>query len=81
MNPHTRILMFLQAFSDRVGDKMCKCCRIDIEDTKAMAKIWDNIKNEALKICNKYDSQMGKLWKSKMLGESKAMKTVFKEHK
>jgi len=81
MNPHTRVLMFLQAFSDRVGDKICKRCGIDIEDAKTTAKVWDDVKNEALKICNKDDSQMGKLRKSKMPGESEPTKTVSKERK
>jgi len=76
MNPHTRVLMFVQAFSDRVGDKICKRCGIDIEDAKTTAKVWDDVKNEALKICNKDDSQMGKLWKSKMQGKNEPRKTM-----
>jgi len=70
--------MFLQAFSDRVGDKIYKRYGIDIEDAKTMANVWNDVKNEALKICNKDDSQMGKLRKSKMPVESEQMKTVSK---
>jgi len=83
ISPHTRVFMFLQAFSDRVGDKICKHCGIDIEDAKTMARIWMNVKHEALKICTKDDSQMSKLWKSKMQGENEPAKTVSstKEHK
>ena len=78
ISPHTRVFIFLQAFSDRVGDKIYKRCKINIEDAKTMAKVWDDIKNEALKICNKDDSQMGKLQKSKMPGESEPTKMVSK---
>jgi len=78
MNSHTRVLMFLKAFLDRVADKICKQCGIDIEDAKIMAKVWHDVKNKALKICNKHNSQMGKLWKSKIPGESEPMKTLSK---
>jgi len=29
---HTRVFMFLQAFSDRIGDKLCKRCNIDVNE-------------------------------------------------
>ena len=35
-----------------------------------------DVKHEALKICTKDDSQMSKLWKSKMQGENEPAKTV-----
>jgi len=76
ISPHTRVFMFLQAFSDRVGDKICKHCGIDIEDAKITARIWMDVKHEALKICTKNDSQMSKLWKSKMQEENEPAKTV-----
>jgi len=78
MNSYTRVLIFLQAFSDRVGDKICKRCGIDIEDAKTMANVWNDVKNETLKIYNKDDSQIGKLRKSKMQEESEPMKTLSK---
>jgi len=61
MNLYTRGLMCLQAFSDRVRDKICKHYGIDIEDAKTITNIWNDVKNEALKICTKDDSQMSKL--------------------
>jgi len=79
MNLHTRVLMFLQAFSDRVGDKICKRCGIDIEDAKTTANVWNDVKNEALKICTKDNSQISKLRKSKIQEESEPMKTVSKK--
>jgi len=81
MNSHTRVLIFWQAFSDRVGDKICKRCRIDIEDAIITANVWNDVKDEALKICNQDDSQMGKLRKSKMPAESEPMNMVSKQCK
>jgi len=76
ISPHTGVFMFLQAFSDRVGDKICKRCGIDIEDAKTMARIWMDVKHQALKICTKDNLQMSKLWKSNMQGENEPAKTV-----
>ena len=28
INQHTRVFLFLQAFSDKIGDKLCKRCKI-----------------------------------------------------
>jgi len=32
ISTHTRVFMFLQAFSDKIGDKLCKRCNIDINE-------------------------------------------------
>jgi len=66
ISAHTRVFMFLQAFSDRIGDKLCKRCNIDIDEPATTTNIWNTLKTEALKICTRKDSQMNKLWKSKM---------------
>jgi len=58
--------MFLQAFSDRIGDKLCKRCNIDIDEPATTTNVWNTLKAEALKIWSREDSQMNKLWKSKM---------------
>jgi len=70
INEHTRVFMFLQAFSDKIGGKLCKRCNIDIDDTASMANIWTNLHKESLSICMKNDSQMSKLWKTKQQMES-----------
>jgi len=66
ISTHTRVFMFLQAFSDRIGDKLCKRCNIDIDEPATTTNVWNTLKTEALKICTREDSQINKLWKSKM---------------
>jgi len=58
---HTRVCIFLQVLSHRLGNKICKHCGIDIENAKTMARIWMDMRHEALQICTKDDSQMSKL--------------------
>jgi len=70
LNEHTRVFMFLQALSDKIGDKLCKQCNIDIDDTASTANVWTNLRQESLSICIKDDSQMSKLWKTKQQMES-----------
>jgi len=65
INVHTRIVLLLQAFSDKIGDKLCERCKIDIDDTSSTAHVWSELKKEALNMCTKDDSQMSKLWKTK----------------
>jgi len=61
INKHRRIVLFLQAFSDKIGDKLCKRCKIDIDDTSSTTHVLSELKKEAVKICTKDDSQMSKL--------------------
>ena len=70
INEHTRVFMFVQAFSDKIGDKLYKGCNIDIDDTASTANIWTNLHKESLSICTKDDSQISKLWKTKHQMES-----------
>jgi len=76
INEHTRIVLFLQAFSDKIGDKLCKRCKIDIDDTSSTAHVWSELKKEALNICTKDDSQMSKLWKTKRQLETSPVKPI-----
>jgi len=69
ISAHTQVFMFLQAFSDRIGDKLCKRCSIDINEPATTTNVWNTLKTEALKICTREDSQMNKIWKSKMRDE------------
>ena len=68
-----RVFMFLQAFSDRIGDKLCKRCNIDIDEPVTTTNVWNTLKTETLKICTREDSQMNKIWKSKMRDGEKAL--------
>jgi len=73
---YPRVFMFLQAFSDKIGAKLCKRCRIDIDDTGSTAKVWNELRKEALSVCTKDDSQMSKLWKAKKQMESPGISTL-----
>jgi len=66
----------LQACSDKIGDKLCKRCKIDIDDTSSTAHVWSELKKEGLNICTKDDSQMSKLWKTKKQLETSPVKPI-----
>jgi len=66
ISAHTWVFIFLQVFSNRIGDKLCKRCNINIDELATTTNVWNILKTEALKICTREDSQMNKLWKSKM---------------
>ena len=70
MNQHTRVFRFLQAFSEHIGDKLCKRCKIDIEDPTTTTGKWNNLRKEALKVSTTDDSQMSRLWKVKQIDDS-----------
>ena len=70
INQHTTVFLFLQAFSDKIGDKLCKRCKIDVDDPSTTVGVWNELKKEALKVLTKDDSQMSRLWKSKKVEES-----------
>jgi len=61
ISAHTRVFMFLQAFSDRIRNKLCKRCSIDIDEPTTTMNVWNTLKTEALKICTREDSQMNNI--------------------
>ena len=65
ISKHTQVILFLQGFSNKTGDKLCKRCGIDVEDWSTTENVWENLKKEALKVTSREDSQMSKLWKIK----------------
>lgn len=65
MNPHTRVFLFLQVFSNTIEDELHKRCRVDMEDSTTTTGKWDNLRKEALKVSTKADSKMGRLWNVK----------------
>ena len=70
INLHTWVFFFLQAFSDKIGDKLCKRCKIDIEDPTTTTRKWNNLRKEALKVSTKDHSQMSRVWKVKQIDDS-----------
>jgi len=56
ISTHTQVFMFLQAFSDRIGDKLCKRYSIDIDEPAITTNVWNTLKTEALKIYTWEDS-------------------------
>jgi len=76
INEHTRIVLFLQAFPDKIGDKLCNRCKIDIDDTSSTAHVWSELKKETLNICTKDDSYMSKFWKTKKQLETSPVKPI-----
>ena len=70
INQYSRVLLFLQPFSYKIGDKLFKRCKIDIKDPTTTTGKWNNPKKEALKVSTKDDSQMSKLWKVKQIDDS-----------
>jgi len=73
ISTHTQVFMFLQAFSDRIGDKLCKRCNIDIDEPAMTTNVWNTLKTETLKICTREDLQMNKIWKSQIRDSDKAL--------
>jgi len=53
LNEHTHIVLFLQAILDKIENKLCKKCKIYIDDTSPTAHVWSELKKEALNICTK----------------------------
>ena len=70
MNQHTRVFLFLQPFCDKIGDKLCKRCKIDIEDPTTTTGKWNSLGKEALKVSTKDDSQMSRLLKVMQIDNS-----------
>ena len=70
INQHSRVFLFPQAFSDKIGDKICKSCKIDVEDLSTTIRVWNDLKKEALRVSIKDNSQISRLRKFKKVEES-----------
>ena len=70
INQHTRVSLFLRAFSDKIEDKLCKRCKIDIEDPTNTIGKCNKLRKEAVKVSSKDDSQISRLWKVKPIDDS-----------
>ena len=51
INLYIRVILFLIAFSDKVGDLLYKKCNIDLANPPIMTNVFVNLKREALIIC------------------------------
>ena len=67
INTHTWVFLFLQAFLDRIGDKLYKQGKFDIADSSTTTNVWNTVKKKALKLCTKDNSQISNLWKAKKI--------------
>ena len=56
INQHNRVLLFLKACSDKVRDKLCKRCKIDLEDPSTTIGVWSDLQKEALTVSTNDDS-------------------------
>ena len=73
LNEYRRVTLFLQAFSNRIGNKLCKKCDIDLDDpTTITDAVFENLKEEALTMCAEKDDQMSKLWRQVDLSSQNA---------
>ena len=62
LNEYRRILLFLLAFPDKVGNKLCKRFEIDLDDpTTITDSIFERLKLEAASMYEEEDTQMSKL--------------------
>ena len=53
--------LFLYAFSDEIGNKLCTRCNIDLDDPDMTHRVFPELKREALDLCMKEEFQMQKL--------------------
>src|SRR5258706_7507093 len=63
LSEYRRVTLFLHAFSDGIGNKLCKRCNIDLDDPDTTDTVFPELKREALDLCVKEESQMQKLRK------------------
>ena len=61
----------LQAFLNKIADKLCKRCKIHVEDRSITVGVWNDLKKKALKVSTKDNSQISRLLKSKKVEESR----------
>ena len=62
ISEYKRVILFLQAFSNKIGNRLCKKHNIDMEDPDT-DNVFAELKRDALDLCCDDDSQMAKMWK------------------
>src|SRR5258706_16368212 len=63
INEHMRVVLFLMAFSDKIGDDLYKKCNIDLDNPGTTVNVFANLRREAMATFANEDSQMRKLRK------------------
>lgn len=63
LTQHLRILIFLQGFPDKLGNKICKTTEIDVDDPMTTQDKWARVKREALALSTSEDTPMKKIRK------------------
>ena len=62
LNEYRRISLFLLAFLDKVGNKLCKRCEIDLDDPTTITDlVFERLKQEAASMYEEEDTQISKL--------------------
>ena len=62
LNEYKRISLFLLAFPDKVGNKLCKRCEIDLDDPMTITDlVFKRLKQEAASMYEEEDTQISKL--------------------
>ena len=79
INEHMRVTLFLAAFSDKIGDELCKKCEIDLDNPATTQNVFSNLRKEVLAICANEDSQMKKRRKQMSVYDAEREKPKEKE--
>ena len=56
LSEYGRVTLFLHAFLDEIGNKLCKRCNIDLDDPNTIDKVFSKLKRGALDLCMKEES-------------------------
>ena len=56
LSEYRRVTLFVHAFSDEIGNKLCKRCNIDLDDPDMTDRVFPEQKREALDLYMKEES-------------------------
>ena len=79
INQHIRVVSFLTAFSNQLGDDSYKKYNIDLANLATITNVFANLKREALIIYVNEDSQMKRFRKQMTLEDVEESKDTLKE--
>src|SRR5258705_4821662 len=79
INEHMRVVLFLTAFSDKIGDDLCKKCNIDLDNPATTVNVFANLRREAMATFTNEDSQMRKLRKQMNSEDTEAGRDKLRE--
>ena len=61
ISEYRRVILFLQAFNNKISDKLCRKHNIDMEDPNTTDNVFADLKRDELNLCCDDDSQMTKM--------------------